>query len=274
MPTAGVREFVCGAPSNRALEACGTLASRLRDRPLQRGQSAGVKVCRHRVHRPEWRGHQCSIEEAATAKFLSTQMATPFTHEVRALAAEKDDGFVNSAHRTYLRQLAADPDLEDIWKGIEKKCGKRSKLEMRLFIRDIASSRSLANSVDEWPDYLAHAKNTERVIRFLKGSGRRPPPLPRFTNPTFIALLEDMALYSRQRGNHIHISRETTNNRRQYLVVIQLLNLAMKEYFGRWLDNEVADLTSIFFPKASITLDSVRAARRRKSRRRNPLGGD
>ena len=189
-------------------------------------------------------------------------MATPFTDEVRALAVEKDR-FVSAAHRKYLAQLANDPDLERIWKGIEKKCGRRDRLWMRVFIREIAICRSLADAADQWPDYRAHAINTERVIRFLKGSPRFPLPLPKFANPMFIALLEEMALSSRQRGNRIHISREKINDRRRYIVCMQLLSGTMREYFSRWFDGEVANLTNIFFPTAIVTVDSVRAARRK-----------
>ena len=88
-------------------------------------------------------------------------MATPFTDEVRALADEKD-GFVNAAHRKYLGQLADDPDLERIWKEVpQKKCGKRDRLWMRIFVREIAICRSLADTTDQWPDYRAHAINTQ-----------------------------------------------------------------------------------------------------------------
>src|ERR1700686_734312 len=151
-------------------------------------------------------------------------MATPFTDEVRALADEKD-GFVSASHRKYLGQLANDPDLERIWNGIEKKCGRRDRLWMRTFIREIAICRSLADAADQWPDYRAHAINTERVIRFLKGSPRFPLPLPKFSNPKFIALLEEMASSSRQRGSCIRISRKTINDMRQYIVCMQLLSL-------------------------------------------------
>lgn len=193
---------------------------------------------------------------------LTVFMATPFTDEVRVLA-DKKDGFVSAAHRKYLRQLADDQHLERIWKGIEKKCGRRDRLWMRVFIREIAVCRSLADAADQWPDYRTHAINTERVIRFLKGSRRFPLPLPKFSNPKFIALLDEMASFSRQRESCIHISRETINDRREYIVCMQLLSLMMREFFNRWLDGEVADLTNIFFLTSFVTIDSVRAARRK-----------
>jgi hypothetical protein len=189
-------------------------------------------------------------------------MATSFTNKVSVLVAEKDE-FLSSAQRSYLAQLASDPVMDGIWQRIEKKCGERSDLEIRFFIQEIARCRSLSDGADEWPDYRAHAKNTARVIRFLKGSQRLPPPLPKYANPTFIASLEEMASFSRQRGNCIHISRENVRGSRQYIVFMQLLSQTMQEFFHRWFDSEVADITNIFFPKACVTNYSVRAARRK-----------
>ena len=115
-------------------------------------------------------------------------------------------------------------------------------------------------------------KYTERVIRFLKGSPRFPLPLPKFANPAFIALLEEMASSSRQRGNRIHISREKINDRRRYMVCMQLLSGTMREYFNRWFDGEVADLTNIFFPTAIVTIDWSEQHAEKCARQRLPDG--
>src|ERR1700730_8731689 len=107
------------------------------------------------------------------------QMLTSLTHEARAMAAARDEYLTPVQHR-YLEQMAGSPELKDIWKRIVKRCGKQSKLKIRFFIRDIVGARSFADAAEVWPDFLAHAKNTERMVQFLKGSGQLPPPMPQF----------------------------------------------------------------------------------------------
>jgi hypothetical protein len=188
------------------------------------------------------------------------QMLTSLTLEARAMAAAGDAYLTPLQHR-YLEEMAKAPELGDIWKRIEKRCGKQSKFKIRYFIRDIVGYRSFADAADVWPDFLAHAKNTERVVRFLKGSGQLPPPMPQFVD--LIPRLTEMATRSRQIGNFVHISRERKKGTRQHVLCMQLLSRTMQEYFKHWLDNEVAELVNIFFPKAFVTRASVRAARRR-----------
>jgi hypothetical protein len=188
-------------------------------------------------------------------------MATHFTNEVRKLATEKDE-YLSAVQHRYLKQLADAPGLENIWKRIEKNCGKKCNLAMRYFIRDIVHDRSFAAMDHAWPDFLAHAKNTERVVRFLKGSAPLPPPMPEFLE--LVPNLEDMASRSKERARRgFHISRETGDGVRQYVLFMQWASLTMHDHFKHWLDNEVAEITNIFFPKAEVTNDSVRAARRR-----------
>ena len=40
------------------------------------------------------------------------------------------------------------------------------------------------------------------------------------------------------------------------------LSFCMQQYFGRWLDEEVASLTNIFFPQAHVTTDFVQTTRK------------
>jgi hypothetical protein len=186
-------------------------------------------------------------------------MSPSFTNEVRTMASEERD----PARRAYLAQLKKAPALEDIWKGIEKNSGRQDRVKVRFFIRDLVAVRTFAGAADIWPDYLANAKYTECVIRFLKGSPPFPPPLLKVANPTFLAQLEDLASCLRQHAGRIHISREKVNQRRQYGVFMQLLSQTMQELFKHWLDREVAQFTNIFFPRANVTKDAVRAARRK-----------
>jgi hypothetical protein len=196
-----------------------------------------------------------------STQLLRKLMPTSFKNEVLTIADEER----NSARHAYLIQLAKAPNLEDIWTGIEKNCGKQDLVKIRFFIRDLVAARTFAAAADIWPNYLANARNTERVIRFLKGSPPFPPPLPKFANPTFLAQLEDLASCSRQlhQSSQIHISREKVNQRRQYRVFMQMLSKTMQELYRGWLDREVAQFTNIFFPKANVGRDTVRAARRK-----------
>jgi hypothetical protein len=187
-------------------------------------------------------------------------MLTSLCLEARAMAAAGDEYLTPLQHR-YLEEMAKAPELRDIWKRIEQKCGKQSRLKIRLFIRDIVGARSLADAVEVWPDFPAHAKNTERVARFLKGSGQLPPPMPEFMD--LIPKLMEMAARARQIGDFVHISRERKKGTRQYVLCMQLLSRTMQEYFKHWFDNEIGELTNIFFPDAFVTGHSVRAARRR-----------
>jgi hypothetical protein len=194
---------------------------------------------------------------------LSRRQHSLFEAELRAMS-EADDDFLNPALRADLVQLANDPDIEQIWANIEKARGKQSKLVMRLFIREILIAKRLAETADDWPDELTHAKEAERLARFLKGSGRLPPPLPMIGMPALVASLEKVALMLREQAkmSRIHRSREDIDGSRQYTAFMRLVSLQMLEMFGRWFDNEVADLTNIFFPRAMVTNESVRATRR------------
>jgi hypothetical protein len=187
-------------------------------------------------------------------------MLTSLTLEARAMAAAGDAYLTPLQHR-YLEEMAKAPELRDIWKRIERRCGKQCKFNIRYFIRDIVGARSFADAAEVWPDFVAHAKNTESVVRFLKGSGQLPPPMPQFMD--LIPKLMEMAARSRQIGKFVHISRERKKGTQQYVLCMQLLSRTMQEYFRHWFDNEVADLMNIFFPKALATSGSVRAARRR-----------
>jgi hypothetical protein len=186
------------------------------------------------------------------------KLMSSFTNEVSTMAIEEPD----QTQRAWLTQLSKAPYLEDIWKGIEKLCGKQDRAKTRFFIRDLIAARSIAGAADILPDYLANAINTERVIRFLKGSPPFPTPLLKFANPTFLAQLEDLASCSRKQAGRIHVSREKVNQRRQYGVFMQLLSQTMQEFFKHWLDREVAQFTNIFFLRANVGKDAVRAARR------------
>jgi hypothetical protein len=176
------------------------------------------------------------------------------------MAAEKDGNLTPIQYR-FLEVLETEPSLEDVWKRIVKRCGNQPAEKMRFFVADIVRDRSFAASSRAWPDYLAQAKNTEQLIRFLEGTGQFPPPMPDFS--AIVPRLKEMAVTMRNRARRFHISREIRNDVQQYVLCMQLLSYTMQEYFNRWFDDEVAHLTNIFFPKADVTRDSVRAARRR-----------
>jgi len=194
---------------------------------------------------------------------LSRRQSSRFEAELKDMLAA-EDGFLNPADRADLAQLANDPDIGHVWANIEKFCGKQPRLLMRFFIREILVARRLAEGAGDWPDYLTHAKEAGSLARFLKGSGRMPPPLPMIGMPALVASLEKVASMLRERAkmSQIHRSRQNIEGSRQYTGFMRLVSLTMQEMFGHWFDNEVADLTKILFPQAMVTNDSVRATRR------------
>src|SRR5580704_7151765 len=83
--------------------------------------------------------------------------------------------------------------------------------------------------------YRTHAKEAGSLARFLKGSGRLPPPLPMIGISALVASLEKIALMLRERAklSPIHRSREDINGSRQYTLFMRLVSLQMQEMFGR-----------------------------------------
>jgi hypothetical protein len=79
-----------------------------------------------------------------------------------------------------------------------------------------------------------------------------------------VASLEKIAPMLRERAkmSPIHRSRENISGSRQYTLFMRLVSLQMQEMFGRWFDQEVAELTNILFAHAMATNESVRATRR------------
>jgi hypothetical protein len=194
---------------------------------------------------------------------LSRRKPSPFAAELRAMLTA-DDGLLNPADRADLVRLGNDPGTEQVWANIEKSRGKQSNLVMRFFIREILVARRIAEAADDWPDYRTHAKEAGSLARFLKGSGRLPPPLPMIGISALVASLEKIAPMLRERAkmSPIHRSRENISGSRQYTLFMRLVSLQMQEMFGRWFDQEVAELTNILFAHAMATNESVRATRR------------
>jgi hypothetical protein len=194
---------------------------------------------------------------------LSRRQHQPFLAELRAMAKE-DDGVLGPDDRAVLFEWAGNPVMEEVWSGIEKVCGTQEKLVMRLFIRETLWARHLASAADDWPDYLTNAKKAESLAEFLKGTGRLPPPLPMEGIFETVAVLETIALKLREQAklSPTRRSREDSDGSREYTLFMRLVSQQMREMFGRWFDNEVADLTNILFPRAMVTNESVRATRR------------
>jgi hypothetical protein len=193
---------------------------------------------------------------------------SPFVTELRAMAKE-DGNLLGSDDRAEFARLAGNPDIEQVWTKIEKYCEKQSVLVMRFFIREMLGARRLAAGADDWPEYLKHAKQAESLAKFLKGSGRLPPPLPMIALPEFVTKLENVASMMRHRAemSRVHKSRQNIDGSRQYILFMRLMSLQMQELFGAFFDHEVAELTNILFARASATTESVRAARRPTTRK-------
>jgi hypothetical protein len=101
--------------------------------------------------------------------------------------------------------------------------------------------------------------------RFLsENTVRLPPPLPFPVMDKFILTLENVAAKLDEVAQHprMHISRKNTAGSREHAVFMRLMGMQMQELFGRWLDNEVADLTNILFPQRTTTRETVSATRR------------
>jgi hypothetical protein len=193
---------------------------------------------------------------------LTGRQRFPFTNELRAMANDSDD-------RDTLVQLANDPDIEQIWTGLEKVCGAQENLIMRVFIREVLVLKRLAGAADDWPDFVPYAKKAESLAAFLKGSGQLPPPLPMPGICGTVVLLETIASKLRERAqlSRIRASRQDIDGSRPHTLFMALMSLSMQDLFGRPLDNEVAQLTNILFPLRMATQETVRSARRPMTRR-------
>jgi hypothetical protein len=74
-------------------------------------------------------------------------------------------------------------------------------------------------------------------------------------------------------ARHQALRSDHDGSRQRTLFIRDVSNL-VHDLTGRWLDDEVADLTEIAFPPREITVDIVRAARRETTRAgRAPRGG-
>jgi hypothetical protein len=191
---------------------------------------------------------------------------TPFIDQIRKIA--NDDDYLNKEHRDYLRELAKYPNTEDVWTAIEKKCGPRSLLLMRFFIRDLARSRVMADDVDQWPDERAILHEIERFSSYLESLQGVVLLRPDGIDPA-VFYLKELAANVRKRLESSVVSRRRQDvaGSKKRIHFMQLMSGQMKEFFGHPFDNGVAELTNIYFPDAVATTDSVRAARRPSQRR-------
>lgn len=175
------------------------------------------------------------------------------------------DGRLSPSDRVDLLKLASNSETEQVWAKIEKSCGAQSNVKMRYFIRGILAARGLATKADGLPDYRAAAKHAESLAGFLTGSGLLPPPLPMTKAlEEHVAWLKTIASMLRELAkiSQIRKSRENVDGSRESNAFMQFMSLVMHGHFRRWFDNEVAFLTNVLFPQATVTNESVRATRR------------
>jgi hypothetical protein len=184
---------------------------------------------------------------------------------------------LSTLERDTLKALASEPnDLKAIWHTITKGLGGEADLLVILFwasffAREIVSARQIAAKADVQPDYLSAADKAEELYKFLSGSDFLPPYPAAGTE--FMAMLKDLAqgLRDVHRRSLVHVSREDVDGSRERAMFMRLMSHSMRECFKKWFDAEVAQITNILFPDAMTTIDSVRAARRPRTRKERSL---
>ena len=202
-----------------------------------------------------------------------SRRGTPFIDQIRIIANESDYTLYER-QRAFLKELARNPDSEDVWAAIEKGCGRQSLLTMRSFIRAVAGARYLAEDADQWPDLRAIIKKIEQFNGFLqslKGSAL-------YTVDGVDQAVDGLrhlarTLRKREERTWVHRRRQNTAKSRKRILFMQIMSMEMKGLFGRLLDHPVSELTNIFFPQADVTTDAVRAARRPSQRHRRAKAG-
>lgn len=194
---------------------------------------------------------------------------TPFIDQIRIIANESD-GQLDERQRGFLKELEKSPDSEDVWVAIEKSCGPQGLLTMRFLIRNIAIARYLAEDADRWPDRRAILNKIEGFTVFLEGLKKSFVLCPVDGVDQAINDLKYIVqrLREREQTAWVHRRRQNTAGSRKHVLFMQVMSMEMRGFFGRLLDQPVAELTNIFFPNAFITTDSVRAARRPTQRQR------
>jgi hypothetical protein len=158
----------------------------------------------------------------------------------------------------------------------------------RVFIREVLAARQLADSVDNWPDYLGTARCAESVARLLRGSPELglPPALP--TLPNYMELVRALEMLApmlreraviRSQSSVMHVSREDVNQSRKCGVFMRLIADLLNSICGpprpgRLRYGVVADLTDIAFPRSeATTIDQVSAALKAVRRGRSIRSG-
>src|SRR5262249_23370622 len=203
-------------------------------------------------------------------------MPQPSKHWFKRVARSiLKDGELDPIDRKHLKLWVDAPVGDPIWTTVRKRLlpslAEVPELTVEYFIQNVLAIRRSAEAIEEWPEYLKHAKQAESLARFLRGQESQilPPPMPEI--PNFIALADSLdmaarAMRERARAVASRYSTVVSQKRRQgnakRRLFMRTMSHLMTEYCGRPLDSEVAALTNILFPGADVTEESVRGARR------------
>ena len=198
-----------------------------------------------------------------------TKSRTSLVKELTVLGMEDESTFFTKSDREMLLRLAEEPETEGVWTQIEKTCGLQPILRCHAFIREIVANRRLAERPRDWPNYKKAAVHAQSLAQFLKGSGQLPPPLPMSGLYGRVEWLESIASTLRERAANapIKVSRQSYAGSRGRKLFVNLMSSSVRQMFGYYLDNPLAELTNCLYKNTSpLMAETVRKARRKVKR--------
>jgi hypothetical protein len=214
--------------------------------------------------------------------------------EVTALGKRETDAPDGAAReeRLLLDRLRHEESVEQVgeaWLRIERHFKKRN--EGQRVIRAVLQALTLAKNLTDVPDDYRWSVERLRELRgcadklylYFKDEIARDPTWAivaesRVSNErdfrNMVASLEHIRLFLMGREeefshmfDQMGLTREINSSAAQRVVFSTALSAAMKNIFGKWLDDVVAALTELAF-QTEVTIDQIKHARRAAARRR------
>jgi hypothetical protein len=191
----------------------------------------------------------------------------------------------------HLARWAIDDRAEEVWKTIQihafgpTSCGANRALDpVEAFVVSVLLARRAADNSDnvyrQWQQrrarYLEFAENAERLSKFYRTAMSEPPPIPSTAHKKLRLRAE---IYERdakmmrklavKATKGLRITREDRKGSRRRVAFMSSMSHLTSILCAKPLDNVVAILTDIAFPRREATsLEQVRSARRDTTRLR------